>query len=203
MTVRGPKAILFLASLLLLSGTRLFALSESAEFLILGTTSQEPVTLVDPELSDQPVPKLVLPPEPPANVRLPDLIIKSGEWKGSQCGVEEPRFAVFRHADKWQSFWEKALAPYSTRLAKVPPIDFDKDIVVGIFLGEKPYPHYDIEIRSIHPEPQPEGDAALVVRYRESKRMMGVFVPPFAVQPFHLKKVPAFTGRVTFLKVKR
>jgi len=159
---------------------------------------------VDPELSQAPLRKLVLPPPPPpARVRLPELIIKSDEWKGSQCGVTEPRIAVFRHTDKWASFWEKALAPISPRLSKIPPVDFSKDMVIGVFRGEKPYPHYDIEIRSIREESRPDKGRVLVVRYRDVNRMMGVFIPPFDVQPFHMKKVPAYPGEVVFLKVKR
>jgi hypothetical protein len=176
---------------------------ESAPSLLATTTSQEDLTLVDPEFSQTPLPKLVLPPEPPANVLLPEVVVKSDEWKGSQCAVQEPRFAVFRHADKWTSFWTKALAPVSSRLAKVPPINFDKDMVVGVFMGEKPSPHYEIEIRSIRMESRPDAGQVLVVRYREVKRMMGVFVPPFAVQPFHLKRVTAYPGQVVFFKVRR
>jgi hypothetical protein len=129
-------------------------------------------------------------------------VIKSDEWRGAQCGVLDPRFAVFRHADKWAAFWVKALAPVSKRLAKVPVIDFQKDMVIGVFRGEMPYPHYEIEIRSIREENRPEGKT-LVVRYREITRMIGIFVPPFTVQPFHIKRVPAFDGQVVFLKVKR
>jgi hypothetical protein len=161
------------------------------------------LTLVDPELANTPLPKLVLPPEPPAMVNLPEVLVKKDEWKGSRCAVQEPRLAVFRHDDKWASFWEKALAPYSPRLAKIPKVDFSKDMVVGVFMGEKPYPHYEIEIRSIREEPRPEAGKVLVVRYRDVAKMKGVFVPPFAVQPFHLKKIPAFDGQVVFLKVRR
>jgi hypothetical protein len=175
---------------------------ETPQSLLGTTTSQADLALVDPELSQTPIPQLVLPPPPP-RVRLPDLIIKSDEWKGSQSGVTEPRFAVFRHADKWASFWEKALAPVSSRLAKVPPVDFSKDMVVGVFMGTMPYPHYAIEIRSIGLEDRPEAGKVLVVRYRDTVKMMGVFVPPFSVQPFHLRKVPAYAGPVVFLKVKR
>jgi hypothetical protein len=129
--------------------------------------------------------------------------VKAGEWRGVQCGVTEPRFAVFQHADKWQAFWEKAMAPYSKRLAKTPPVDFQKDMVIGVFMGEMPDPYYEIEIRSIRQEKRPDESQALVVRYREIKKMMGVFVPPFAVKPFHMKKVPAYPGQVIFVKVKR
>jgi len=180
------------------------AAEETPQTLLGMTTSQADLALVDPELSQVNIPKLVLPPpEPPSQVRLQALVVKSDEWKGSQCGVTEPRFAVFRHAEKWAAFWEKALAPISPRLAKVPSVDFDKDMVVGVFRGEMPYPHYEIEISSIRQEDRPDIGKVLVIRYREITKMMGVFVPPFPVQPFHLKKVPAFTGQVVFLKVKR
>ena len=123
------------------------------------TTSQADLKLLDPELAAQQtsLPKLVLcrRPEPPARVRLPQLVIKGDEWRGVQCGVVDPRFAVFRHADKWESFWTKAMTPISSRLANVPSVDFDKFMVVGVFMGEKPDPHYEIEIRSIREENQP------------------------------------------------
>jgi hypothetical protein len=177
---------------------------ETPQSLLEMTTTQADLSLVDPELSQANIPKLVLPPsEPPANVRLRELIVKSDEWQGSQCGVVDPRFAVFRHPDKWEVFWTRAMAPISPRLAAVPAVDFAKDMVVGVFMGEKPYPHYDIEIRSIRAEDRPDQGKVLVVRYREIKRMMGVFIPPFKVQPFHMKKVPAFPGQVVFLKVRR
>jgi hypothetical protein len=171
--------------------------------LLSETTSQSDLTLVDPELSNTPLPKLVLPPEPPAGIRLPEIIVKSDEWRGVQCGVTDSRNAVFRHADKWQSFWEKAMAPYSSRLANVPPVDFNKDMVVGVFLGERGRPSFEIEIRSIRAEERPESSKVLVVRYREIRKMEGVFIPPFAIQPFHLKRVPRFDGQVLFTPVRR
>src|SRR5689334_18756349 len=72
----------------------LFA-EETPQSLLGATTSQEDLSLVDPELSQTPLPKLVLPPpEPPARVHLPELVVKSDEWRGVQCGVSEPRVAV-------------------------------------------------------------------------------------------------------------
>lgn len=188
----------------LLLGNGLSAAEETPQALLGMTTSQADLALVDPELSQANIPKLVLPPpEPPSQVRLQTLVVKADEWKGSQCGVVEPRFAVFRHPDKWTAFWTKAMAPISPKLAKVPPVDFGKDMVVGVFRGEMPYPHYEIEIRSIRQEDRPGVGKVLVVRYREVTKMMGVFIPPFTVQPFHMKKVPVFAGQVVFLQVKR
>lgn len=156
-----------------------------------------PARADDLELSDLNLPKLVLPPEPPARLRLPELIVKKDEWKGVQCAVTEPRVAAFRHAETWKAFWEKAMAPYSVRLAAVPPIDFEKEMVVGVFMGEKTTPNFEIEIRQIGPTPE-----ALLVRYREITKMQGVFTPPFAIQPFHLKRIPLTPLPIRFEKSK-
>jgi hypothetical protein len=171
--------------------------------LTFSTTDQTPITLVDPEASVLISTTSFSAPEPPARVRLPEVVAEKGQWRGVQCAVTEPRFAVFRHADKWQAFWEKGLAPFSARLKKTPAIDFTHDMVAGVFLGEKPYPHYEVEIRSIRTEERPGEGQVLVVRFRTIEKMIGVFNPPFVIQPFHLKKVPVFEGPVVFLKVKR
>jgi hypothetical protein len=76
-------------------------------------------------------------------------------------------------------------------------------MVVGVFMGERTTPNYEIEIRSIREESRPDAGKALVVRYRDIVKMQGIFVPPFAVQPFHMKKVPFYPGPVVFLKVRR
>ena len=178
-------------------------LADDVQALMEQTTSQADLSLIDPEFTNTPLPKLVLPPEPPGGIHLPELIVKSDEWRGVQCGVQDSRQAVFRHADKWQAFWEKALAPYSNRLTKVPPVDFNKDMVVGVFLGQRDKPSFEVEIRSIRQEDQPGAGKALIVRYREIRKMQGVFVPPFAIQPYHLKRVPRFDGQVLFLQVRR
>ena len=153
---------------------------ESPQSLLNTTASPDDLSLVDPELSQTPLPKLVLPPaEPPAHVQfLPELVVKADEWRGVQCGVVDPRYAVFRHADKWASFWEKALAPLSNRLAIVPKIDFNKDMVIGVFMGEMPYPYYEIEIRSMKVENRPDQTQALVVRYREIQKDERCFYAP-------------------------
>src|SRR5579872_402557 len=97
-------------------------------------TGQDSVILVDPELTQTALPKLVLPPsEPPFAVHLPEAISTDRRWRGVQCGVVEPRQAVFRHADKWEAFWQKGLAPFAGVFRKIPIIDFSKDMVVGVF----------------------------------------------------------------------
>lgn len=168
-----------------------------------GTTMQEIQTFIDPDPPASTLPKLVLPPEPPPNVRLPEVIATTHDWRGVQCAVVEPRFAIFHQASKWTAFWEKGMAPYSAKFAQVPTIDFSRDMVVGVFLGEKPTPYFEVEIRSAMIEESADHQKRLVVRYRTISKMQGVFTPPFAIQPFHLKRLPTFEGPVEFKRARR
>jgi len=171
---------------------------------LLPPTTGPAAVFVDPELTRSVAPPPAQLPEPPPRVRLPRVVADAKQWRGPQCGVTEPRFAVFRHADKWRTFWKTGMRPYlPPQLAPAPPVDFSKEMVVGVFMGEKPIPNYEIEILSIRKESLPGRPPALVVRYRDIAKMSGVFVPPFAVQPFHLEKVPAYDGPVLFLAARR
>jgi hypothetical protein len=168
--------------------------------LLPNTTAQANLTLVDPESTVQI--STVTAAEPPVRVRLPEVVAESDQWRGVQCAVTMPRQAVFRRADKWATFWTQGMAPFSPKFKDVPAIDFSKDMVVGAFMGEKPDPHYEIEIKSVRTE-QRDNVPVLVVRYRNIAKMEGVFSPPFAIQPFHLKRVPAFQGLIVFEEVSR
>lgn len=162
---------------------------------------QQEIKLMQTELDNSILENLPKPVEPPAQVRLPPMVVKRGEWRGSQCGITKPAHLAFRNAEDWQKFWTLAMAPYSPRLQQVPSVDFTKDMVVGVFRGEQPYPNSQISIHSAKPEAFENG-TALVVRFRNVDQMQGIFSPPFAVQPFHLLKIPVFPGQVVFQPVK-
>jgi len=193
-------AVLLLGSLMTLS-TYLNAADPSVNLLPPSGTPAEPAGPIDPESPVEFATVPVLP--PPAQVRLADTVIRKDQWKGPRSAVTQNRRAIFRQADRWEKFWKEGLSPYSPRLAQAPAVDFQKDMVIGVFLGEKPDPHFDTEIVSIRSEKLADGTAVLRVRYREWERMRGVFSPPFAVQPFHLRRVPVFAGPIVFEKVQR
>ncbi|HVO33704.1 MAG TPA: hypothetical protein VMU17_07295 [Elusimicrobiota bacterium] len=168
--------------------------------LLIPTTGQEPVSFVEQEVKFTTAPFVA---QPPPMVHLPEVIVEKDQWRGVQCGVTEPREAVFRHDDKWRSFWERGLAPYSSRLKTIPEIDFAKEMVVAVFLGDRDTPNHEVEILSIKPREFADQGKKLVVRYREVVRMEGVWVPPFRVQPFHMRRVPVWSGPIVFEQVKR
>jgi len=192
-------AVLLLGSLATLSSL-LHAQEPSQNLLPPGTapTSSGPIDPESPvEFSNAPVL------EPPPRVRLPDVRVRKDQWKGPRSAVTQERQAVFRHAEAWERFWKNGLVPYAPQWAQVPGVDFTRDMVIGVFLGERADPHYDIDVVSVKVVRRGNGGETLLVKYREPVRMQGVFSPPFAVQPFHLRRVPVFTGPIAFEKVQR
>lgn len=133
----------------------------------------------------------------PATLDEPLIEYKGEEWRGFYSGVKKPDELVFREAVSWEIFWNKMIQPMQKKDVLAPTIDFEKEMVVGVFRGEKPNPSYDIEIVRIIKK-----ETALLVTYKYVDRLVGISSPRIAVQPFHLKKIAAFYGPVRFEKVK-
>jgi PrcB C-terminal len=66
-------------------------------------------------------------------------------------------------------------------------VDFDREMVVGIFLGEKSTGGYEIEI--VRAE---QGDSSLYFYYREKSPPPGAMVTQALTQPFHLVRVAKY-----------
>jgi hypothetical protein len=103
--------------------------------------------------------------------------------KGSRSGIREPLQIVIRSQTEWDALWKKHV---SIEMNPPPPpaIDFNKQIVIGVFLGEKPTGGYDVEI--IRAE---QTDGALVIHYREKNPPPGGIVIQSLTQPFHIIRV--------------
>jgi hypothetical protein len=101
--------------------------------------------------------------------------------KGYRSGVREPLQTIARNQAEWDSLWKK----HSVEKNPPPPpfIDFKRQIVVAVFLGEKPTGGYDVEI--IRAE---QSDGALVLHYREKSPLPGIAIQALT-QPFHIIQV--------------
>jgi PrcB C-terminal len=102
--------------------------------------------------------------------------------RGSRSGVREPLQIVIRSQAEWDALWKRHV---STEInpAPTPAINFDKEIVIGVFLGEKPTGGYDVEIIRVE-----QTDGALVIHYREKNPPPGGIVIQALTQPFHITK---------------
>ena len=111
--------------------------------------------------------------------------------RGSQSNVDTARQATARTAAELSALWQLH-APGRP----LPAVDFDREIVVGVFLGSRPTAGFSVEIVSAQRDGQ-----TLVVRYRETRPPRDSIVAQVITSPYHLAAVPR-TGEVRFEKVE-
>jgi hypothetical protein len=106
--------------------------------------------------------------------------------KSYRSGIREPLQTVIRNRDEWNAFWKRHSST-NTNPAPAPIVDFDREMVVGIFLGEKHTGGYAVEI--VRAERR---NSALYFYYREKSPPLGGMVTQALTQPFHLVKVAKY-----------
>ena len=113
--------------------------------------------------------------------------------KGLASGVDQPAQIVVRSQNDWAALWSRHMG---TRTAPPPPpsVDFSRDMVVALFMGERPTGGYAIEVTRIE-----RTDAGLSIRYRATRPDPADMHAQALTQPFHLIKLPRIDGPVTFV----
>jgi PrcB C-terminal len=106
--------------------------------------------------------------------------------KGDRSGIRGPLQTVIRSQDEWQAFWKRH-SSMDTNPPLAPLIDFNREMVVGVLLGEKRTGGYEVEI--VRAE---RHDSSLYLYYREASPTPGALVTQALTQPFHLVKVPKY-----------
>jgi hypothetical protein len=106
--------------------------------------------------------------------------------KGDRSGIRGPLQTVIRNQDEWKALWKRHSST-DTNPPPAPIIDFDREIVVGIFLGEKRTGGYEVEI--VRAERR---DSSLYFYYREESPPPGAMVTQALTQPFHLVKIAKY-----------
>jgi hypothetical protein len=100
--------------------------------------------------------------------------------KGSLSGVREPSQVIIRSQAKWLALWHRHTL-VDTNPAPAPVINFDKEIVAAVFLGEKPTGGYSVEI--IRAE---QMNGSLLIEYREKSPPPSSMTIQALTQPFHI-----------------
>jgi len=103
--------------------------------------------------------------------------------KGARSGVREPSQIVIRSQSEWQKLWRQHTST-STAPAPLPAVDFDKEMVAAVFLGEKPTGGYDIEIVSVE-----RSADTLTVSFKEGDPQPGGITTQAFTQPFHIVSI--------------
>ncbi|HKB13049.1 MAG TPA: protease complex subunit PrcB family protein [Vicinamibacterales bacterium] len=113
--------------------------------------------------------------------------------KGEQSNVDDAKQVVIRNEAEWTRLWQQH-APNRPR----PQIDFDKETVLGVFMGSRPNAGFSTAIVSAM-----EGGGALFIRYTETRPSPGVLTAQILTFPYHIVAIPKATAtNVKFEKVQ-
>jgi len=116
--------------------------------------------------------------------------------KGYRSGVNALSQIAVRGHGEWTALWRKH-ASVESGSPPLPVIDFDKEIVVGLFLGYKPTGGYDVQISRVE-----RRNDALTIYYQEKSPPPGAMVTQALTQPFHIVRIIGEVGsEVIFRRV--
>lgn len=112
---------------------------------------------------------------------------------GYQTGLRTPAQLVIRTEEDWASVWKRH---HSRTLPAppLPPVDFTREMVLGVAPGERPTGGYGVRIASVRVD-----DGRMRVEVRETRPADGAVVPMVLSSPYELVKVPRFDGEVVFV----
>lgn len=107
--------------------------------------------------------------------------------KGVRSGIREFLETVIRNDAEWRALWQRHTSLQSTP-PPLPAIDFKNELVIAIFLGEKPTGGYAVEITSAE-----RSDGVLTITYDEKSPRPGGMTIQALTQPFDIIRL-AVTG---------
>jgi hypothetical protein len=103
--------------------------------------------------------------------------------KGVRSGIRESLQTVARSQTEWQALWQNH-ASIQANQPPPPAIEFSDQIVVAVFLGDKPTGGYEISIISAE-----QTNGVLTVSYSEKEPRPGAITTQSFTQPFHIVRI--------------
>jgi hypothetical protein len=110
---------------------------------------------------------------------------------GARSRVTEPLETVARTPADWLALWARHSAPG----VPPPPVDFDREMVLAVFLGRRPTSGFQVVITGAD-EAGPS--RSVEVSYREVEPAPGSVRRPVVTMPFHIVAVPRSALPVRF-----
>jgi hypothetical protein len=111
--------------------------------------------------------------------------------QGQSGQIEDTRQVVIRSATEWQTLWRRHSAE------PVPPVDFSRSVVIGIFLGSRPTAGYGVTITRV----SSQGEKT-IVEYVERRPDADAIVAQVITSPFHLVTVAQPGPEVEFRRAE-
>jgi len=129
-----------------------------------------------------------------ANIKAAGMI--NTQWAGTNNGQETPGNLVFKDAASWQQFTANNSA-IKTSHPDIDMTDFNSDMLVALFMGEKPTAGYSIEIISIE-----KTTDKVIVKYKENVPAEGAIEAQVITHPYCIKAIENSTLPVEFQKAQ-
>ncbi len=120
-------------------------------------------------------------------------ILRTLSWPGAHSAPEQ---RVFRTAEELKQAWvADGGAP-----SNLPPVDFEKEMVLAVFAGKKPTRGHAIKIERVAVK-GPDANPTVCVLYRQTVPAPDVTVTQAITYPSHAVVVKKMPGRVKFLDI--
>jgi len=111
--------------------------------------------------------------------------------RGDQSDIESPAQVLARTEAEWIALWRRHAGDRER-----PPVDYGREMVVGVFMGSRPNAGYGTTIITAM-----EVKGVLVVRYTETVPPRGAVTAQILTFPYHLVAIPKAT--ITDVKFER
>ena len=111
--------------------------------------------------------------------------------KGQMSQISMAQQVAVTDRDKWTALW-RAHAPDKP----LPNVDFSREMVAAVFMGERTRGGFAVEIVGYREE-----RGMVIVQYRETVPARDAITAQVIVSPYHLVVLPKRTGTVTFEKL--
>jgi len=114
------------------------------------------------------------------------------EWNGASSGIKDRREVIVRNAADWESLWRQHAVVFVPQ-PDTPYVDFSRDMVVGVWTGNKPSTGYAVRIVDV----RDEGTRQRVI-YQEIAPTAGMATGAALTQPYILRVIPRSDDPVRF-----
>jgi hypothetical protein len=113
--------------------------------------------------------------------------------KGQQCGITTQRFEVIRDSSSFTKLWRSHSDGFSPA-PEQPVVDFDQNMVIAAFLGERNSGGHSIEITGVA-----ELADSIAVNVKGTLPGAGCMLTMAVTQPYHVVTIPKSSKPAAFV----
>jgi hypothetical protein len=117
------------------------------------------------------------------------------EWNGAYSAQETAKRVVVKDQKGWEEVWSGMNGNIDPK-PQIPKIDFDRRMVIAVFMGSRNTGGYSVKITSV------ELNGKLTVKVKESGPPPGGMVTEALTAPYHVIVVPKSDKTAEFVNEK-